>query len=371
MSVRVSHSRGHTGEWEVDVRILLPTGTCYRKRLRRFKGSRTNARRWGEAHERDVLRNGPPKREKEVPTLAAFKDRFLNDYARANRQKPSGISNKEIVLRVHLIPRLGAKRLNEISNADIQQVKAQMTASSPKTVNNVLTCLSKLLKVAVEWGVIERMACTIKLLKPGEGRMSFWEFAEYERLIAAAARLDSGVLVAVLLGGDAGLRAGEMRALEWTDIDFKARKLFVARSEWRGQIGTTKGDRMRMVPMTTRLTEALRKHRHLKSDRVLCQADGTPIVANTLSYWIERAARTAGLATTRKPKGAGPHVLRHTFCSHLAMRGASPKAIQELAGHRDLATTQRYMHLSPSALDAAIALLEPGGFGDARGTQQG
>ena len=58
----------------------------------------------------------------------------------------------------------------------------------------------------------------------------------------------------------------------------------------------------------------------------------------------------------------------HTFCSRLAMRGATAKAIQELAGHKDLATTQRYMHLSPSALDSAIALLEPqptrGHYGD-------
>jgi site-specific recombinase XerD len=49
-----------------------------------------------------------------------------------------------------------------------------------------------------------------------------------------------------------------------------------------------------------------------------------------------------------------PGVHRHTFCSHLAMRGAPAKAIQELAGHQDLATTQQYMHLSPAALDAAI-----------------
>ncbi len=76
---------------------------------------------------------------KEVPILAAFKDHFLNDYARANRQKPSGISNKEIASRVHLIPLLGTKRLGEITNADIQQVKAYMAASSPKTVNNALT----------------------------------------------------------------------------------------------------------------------------------------------------------------------------------------------------------------------------------------
>lgn len=54
----------------------------------------------------------------------------------------------------------------------------------------------------------------------------------------------------------------------------------------------------------------------------------------------------------------GPHRLRHTFCSHLAMRGAAPRAIQELAGHAHFTTTQRYMHLSPAALDAAIDLLE-------------
>jgi site-specific recombinase XerD len=52
------------------------------------------------------------------------------------------------------------------------------------------------------------------------------------------------------------------------------------------------------------------------------------------------------------------HKLRHTFCSHLAMRGAPAKAIQELAGHASLTTTLRYMHISPSALESAIDLLE-------------
>jgi site-specific recombinase XerD len=68
---------------------------------------------------------------------------------------------------------------------------------------------------------------------------------------------------------------------------------------------------------------------------------------------VRRAARRANV----KP---GVHILRHYFCSHLAMRGAPARAIQELAGHQDLATTQRYMHLSPAALDAAIRLLEMG-----------
>ena len=67
---------------------------------------------------------------------------------------------------------------------------------------------------------------------------------------------------------------------------------------------------------------------------------------------IRGAQRAAGL-----PK-AGVHLLRHTFCSHLAMRGAPARAIQELAGHADLTTTQRYMHLSPAATEDAIRLLD-------------
>jgi integrase len=53
------------------------------------------------------------------------------------------------------------------------------------------------------------------------------------------------------------------------------------------------------------------------------------------------------------------HILRHTFCSHLAMRGAPAKAIQDLAGHQHRSTTMRYMHLSPSERERerAIGLL--------------
>ena len=109
--------------------------------------------------------------------------------------------------------------------------------------------------------------------------------------------------------------------------------------------------RLRYVPLTRRLTEALRAARHLRGKRVLCDADGKSITQKVLQVTVRRAARRANV----KP---GLHILRHTFCSHLAMRGAPARAIQELAGHQDLSTTQRYMHLSPAALDAAIRLLD-------------
>lgn len=69
--------------------------------------------------------------------------------------------------------------------------------------------------------------------------------------------------------------------------------------------------------------------------------------------WTEKAQRRAGLAVT-----GGVHILRHNFCSHLAMRCAPAKAIQDLAGHANLTTTTWYMHLSPGAKEAAIRLLD-------------
>jgi len=71
----------------------------------------------------------------------------------------------------------------------------------------------------------------------------------------------------------------------------------------------------------------------------------------------------------------GIHILRHTFCSRLAMAGAPALAIKELAGHQSLATTQRYMHLSPKAKESAVKLLEGVRFdrtpGDIMETAQG
>jgi site-specific recombinase XerD len=103
------------------------------------------------------------------------------------------------------------------------------------------------------------------------------------------------------------------------------------------------------------LTAALRQHRHLRGSRVLCSDDGRPLTQHLVQNHVRRAARLANL------RNVGVHVLRHTFCSHLAMRGAGARAIQELAGHQDLSTTQRYMHVSPAAIESAIRLLDQPG----------
>jgi integrase len=182
--------------------------------------------------------------------------------------------------------------------------------------------------------------------------MGFHDFEQYERLLVVAKKRSADAYLMVLLGGDAGLRLGEIVALGWGDVDLPARRLTVQRSDWCGHVTVPKGGRSRRLPMTQRLTSALKAFRHLRSDRVLCLPDGTPITRDRVIKAIRSAQRVAGLSE------AGVHLLRHTFCSHLTMKGATARAIQELAGHADLSTTQRYMHLSPAATEDAIRLLD-------------
>ena len=108
--------------------------------------------------------------------------------------------------------------------------------------NNVLTVLNVLLKKAVEWDVIERMPCTIRLLPIPKGSAGFYDFDEYERLVAVAKTTERNAYLIALLGGEAGLRCGEMMALEWSDVDLGKRQVCVQRSDWKGHVRPRRAD---------------------------------------------------------------------------------------------------------------------------------
>jgi integrase len=341
------------GIWQVDVLYRLPNGKRARDRHRVRVASKSAAQRWGEARERHLLLHGPSlPAKKEVPTLEQFASRFMDGYARANRQKPSGITAKESILNVHLVPLFGLKKLDEIGTEDVQRLKHTLKDRAPKTINNVMTTLSVLLKTAVEWDVIDQLPCSIRLLPIPKASAGFYDFDDYEQLVETARVDGPNAHLIVLLGGEAGLRCGEMIGLQWDDVDLVKRQLCVQRSDWRGHVNIPKGGRLRHVPLTIRLARALREYRHLRGPLVLCQSDGSSLTHNMVSDSVRRAARRAHVTVS------GAHRLRHTFCSHLAMRGAPARAIQEVAGHADLSTTQRYMHLSPAAVESAIRLLD-------------
>lgn len=291
----------------------------------------------------------------DVPTFAEFAPRWINEYARANRHKPRGILSKESILRIHVLPRFGHRRLDSIATADVQQLKAHLAERAVSTCNNVLGVLSGMLSVAVEWGVLRALPCRISRLDPEDLELAFYAPETFEQLVAGAAAVGPEQLALVLLGGEAGLRMGEIIGLERRDVDVQLRKLHVRRSESQGIVTLPKSGKHRDVPITERLISAVQAVPDQgRGPRLFYRRDGHPATASTLRSWMTSAQKRSGLLDFP----GRIHILRHTFCSRLAMAGAPSRTIQELAGHASLSTTERYMHLAPNAKDAAIKLLE-------------
>lgn len=356
MSVRVCPARGGKG-WEYDLRIRWPDGSRHRERAKAPTASRSATQRWAEERERALFaagKDGIAKAKEDaapaakVPTLEAFWSRVVADHYRANRQKASTIDSVESIYKNHLTE-LAAKRLDAIGNAEVSALKGRLGEHKPKTVNNVLSVLSRALRCAVEWGVIDRRP-KVGLLKIDQGEQTWYEVAVYRQLVDAARGIGPVWIALVLLAGSAGLRRGEIRALRWTDVGSEG-ILRVKNATWRAVEGSTKGRRHRDIPMTTELATVLEALPRT-GERVLYSLRGVPLSNRTIRNWMARCQRHAGL----EANGA-IHFLRHTFCSHLAAAGVPAKAIQELAGHADLKTTLRYMHLAPGDRHAAMAAL--------------
>jgi integrase len=136
---------------------------------------------------------------------------------------------------------------------------------------------------------------------------SIYEFAEYERLVEAAAKIDTRTLALVLLGGDAGLRRGEMIGLRWCDIDMRRHLITVQQAVWKGIVDSPKSGRGRVIPTTDALAQALARHRHLRGERVFYDDGGHPATEKILRGWLGAAQRRADLPD---PTGA-LHILRH------------------------------------------------------------
>jgi len=166
---------------------------------------------------------------------------------------------------------------------------------------------------------------------------------EAERLIDAAAgttprALRDAALVELLYG--AGLRVSEAVGLERAGVDLDERLVRC--------VG--KGNKERLVPIGRSAAEALRRYltkgrpyldRRLRPELFL-NAKGGPLTRAGAFLILRRLAEKAGLEADR----VHPHLLRHSFATHLLEGGADLRSVQEMLGHADLATTQIYTHVS-------------------------
>jgi len=385
MSVRLRKwTKSSTGKveeaWQVDFVFQHSDG----RRQRVVKFSPVQTRRGAEQYERELrhaLLNGIFGQEKtcqERMTLADFTPRFLT-YSE-NNNKHSSVVSKRQILEDHVVPFFGGMALSAIGPAEIEDFKALMRTKksaararkeaptraalrkrsgegpnplSLKTINNALTVLSKLLSVAEEQRVIAqspRVRLFAKLPKPP---FDFLSFEEAEQLASA---VEPEWRPLVLVGLKTGLRQGELIGLQWADVDLPRGKLHVRRTIWRGVSGLPKGGRERTVDLPGSAVDALKGHRHLRGPFVFCQEDGQPLTDGLMNGPLRRALKRADIC--REQGRIGWHDLRHTYGSHLAMRGVPLTVIKELMGHATIDMTERYAHLSPDTRREAVAVLD-------------
>jgi integrase/recombinase XerD len=169
---------------------------------------------------------------------------------------------------------------------------------------------------------------------------------EVEKLINVTTNLKHRALLATLYG--AGLRRAEVRTLKVSDID-SARMVI--------QIREGKGQSPRQLPLSPKLLELLRVYWRWRkpTDWLFPSAryPKRPIDLSGIFGICEDAAKRAGLKKT-----VSPHVLRHSYATHLLESGTDLRVIQLLLGHADLETTARYLHVSNRTLSAAVSPLE-------------
>jgi integrase/recombinase XerC len=149
-----------------------------------------------------------------------------------------------------------------------------------------------------------------------------------------------------------GLRLSELTELKWSQIARDGRSVRV--------LG--KGSRYRIVPVTDSARASLAEYKALLAARgipaaagpVLLSAHGKPVGNRIIQRTVTDRLRAMG----RRGKSS-PHVLRHSFATHLLDHGADLMAVKEMLGHASLSTTQKYTHVSMARLKEVYAKAHP------------
>jgi len=288
-----------------------------------------------------------PPEKKEVPTFAEwFNGRFWTEWVVARKNKPSEVESKRSIFKIHLGPEFGSVPIDEIDVPVISRFRAKLikAGKSDKRINNILAVLSKALNYAEQARVISSAPC-VGLLKVERPEIVAWSLEEYARLFAAAKALDPMWYAACCLAGEAGLRVGEIRALDWRrDVDLVAGTITVNHQTRRGQLTTPKGRTRRTVPMTDTLLAALKALDTIRTGFVIRTLDGSAMTDNETKYHCYRLCRAAGLPER------GWHNLRHAFGTHAAMFGVNPWKLMLWMGHKRIDETMIYVHFAEAHL---------------------
>jgi integrase len=293
-----------------------------------------------------VAEGGDPKLEshrfKDTPTLLQFvTDRYL-PYVQLRKKS---WTTDEVLLRLHLLPALGASRMTRITRSDVVALQQQLVvnAYAPATVNRIVILLKHVFNCALRWDCLPpgcNPCVGVKEIKNHATMERYLTSDEVTRLFAeidSNANTQVGNVVRLLLY--TGARKSEVLHATWDNVDLSRRVLTVP---------VSKSGRPRYIALSEAAVELLNS---------LPREEGMPWVffnpktrkpPVSFFYAWDTMRKNVGLADVRL------HDLRHSFASFLVNSGRTLYEVQRLLGHHDPKVTMRYAHLSQDSLLEAV-----------------
>lgn len=281
-------------------------------------------------------------------TLVNFVEVYFND--KSGELKERSVETKRHMIRTHIIPYFGEKRMSEITSTEIIAWQNEMRSKdySPSYLRMIANQLNALLGHAVTfYGLkVNPYKKVKKMGKSDDKRILYWTLDEY-RLFLGGLEENSLYYVLFEILFWTGCREGEMLALTPADFDFKKRTMRINKTYYRRNrtdyVFTPKTESsIRTIEIPSFLCDEVKNYIEsmykLPDDERIFQ-----ITFEAVQHKLKHVCEETGV------KRIPVHCIRHASASYLVDQGVDPLLIKERLGHKDVSVTlNTYSHLYPS-----------------------
>nr|WP_281422962.1 site-specific integrase [Sphingomonas colocasiae] len=280
--------------------------------------------------------------DRNLKTLQQLQERYVLEVG--GKKASSSQRDERSIWQSHILPELGARRLNDISFSDIERLHHRISDASPIRANRTIALLRHAFNKAQQWGWAASNPVLGIKCNPEQPRERFLTGAELEAFFSVLDRRDeSPSLLAIRFIILTGCRKGEAFKLTWDQLDLST-------GHWTKPSAHTKQRRVHRIPLSSEATETLHREKRFSSNGVVFPGpSGRPLVD------VKKAFRSVTMEANIS--GLRIHDLRHSYASVLVSNGASLPVIGKLLGHTQAATTMRYAHLFDDPLREASEIM--------------